>query len=178
LTAVILRAVVVGDADPIDASIDAGCERSVVGPAGIGAVILGLERPTRGEVVLLGTAIGAVPPEQARAVRARCAAILGPPYCVGNLSVRDNVAFSARYHRAMNERTAAARVEEALARFGLADVAGSLIWALPQARRRVVALARGWLAAPDVLVIAGDGDHDAILREATVARGGAVAVLA
>ncbi|ROO83483.1 amino acid/amide ABC transporter ATP-binding protein 1 (HAAT family) [Actinocorallia herbida] len=143
----------------------------VIGPNGAGKttlfdVVTGLRRPDGGQVRVDGadvTGRGAV-----RRARDGMARTFQRPQVFGRLTVLENVLTALEWHggggglaadllalptRRSRERARRARAEEALARCGIADLAGLYAAELPIGRRRLVELARALADDPKILLL-------------------------
>jgi heme ABC exporter ATP-binding subunit CcmA len=134
----------------LSAALPAASAVLVAGPNGAGKstllrILAGLCRPSRGKVAVLGIdPFGA----QRNALRSRVG-YLGPEAGVyADLSVRENLRFTARLHG-----VAEARIEACLAEHGLEDVAEQRVSALSFGYRRRAGLARALLCNPEVLLL-------------------------
>jgi tungstate transport system ATP-binding protein len=156
---------------------------AVVGPSGAGKSTLlrllnFLEAPSAGTLAFDGQLIPADPPVSL--IRQVTTVFQRPVLLAG--SVRQNVAFGLR----LRGQAAAARVDEALARVGLAEMAGLAASKLSGGEIQRVALARALVVQPRVLLLDEPtanldpynvGLIEAIVREQNAARGTTVVVV-
>jgi ABC-2 type transport system ATP-binding protein len=130
----------------IDFGIDAGRVTGVIGAAGAGKTtlldcILGAQRPSSGELTVLGRPAGA-PDLRGRVVR------LTPASLYGDLTVAENLRYFGRV------LGAPARLrDEVTDRLGLGPVRGDLVDRVSVVARRTVAVATALLGAPELLLL-------------------------
>jgi ABC-2 type transport system ATP-binding protein len=140
--------------DHIDLDVPTGAVYGFLGPNGSGKtttirMLLGLIRPTAGEVKLLDRA---VPSEAADALRRVGSLVEGPafhPY----LSGRANLARLDSADRFSDPRTAGARIDAALDRVGLLAAAGKRYRAYSLGMRQRLAIASSLLMPRELLVL-------------------------
>jgi putative ABC transport system ATP-binding protein len=133
----------------------AGTFTAVMGPSGSGKSTLlqlaaGLDRPTRGRVVVGGTALDGLDPTALTRFRRRSMAFVFQAYnLLDALTAYENVALPVRLAGRAVER---ARVLDALARVGLTEQAGRRPPELSGGQQQRVAIARALAASPRLLV--------------------------
>ncbi|WP_311931605.1 ABC transporter ATP-binding protein [Microbispora sp. H11081] len=165
--------------DGLDLDVPEGDHLAVVGPSGIGkstlaALVAGLLSPDQGEVL-----VGGVP---AARVHPAARALIPQEAYVFSGTLAENLTYLA-------PRTPAERVDEAVATFGLTELArrtagGPLDPAeLSAGERQLVALARTYLSPARLVVLDESTCHldpaaEARAEEAFAARGGTVIVVA
>lgn len=125
----------------------------LLGPNGSGKsttfrVLTGLLVPDRGEVWLGGARVA----PGGRPLRRRMGVVFQAPSLDARLTVRENLAMSAALY-GVHGRDARARVDEHLARAGLADRAGDRVLELSGGMKRRIELCRALLHEPDLLVM-------------------------
>jgi len=142
----------------IDVVLQPGTTTAVVGPSGSGkssllALIAGLHRPTRGQVLLDGVDVAGLDPEQRRAATS---VVFQHPYLFDG-SVRDNALAGAPDADEQHWRQVAelARVDELLSRLpdGEATRVGEAGGALSGGERQRVSIARALLKPAPVLLV-------------------------
>ena len=131
----------------LDLTVDKGEILAIVGGSGCGKSTLlrllsGLDLPTQGSVVLDGTAVAGPRPE--------IGLVFQEPRLMPWLTIDSNVAFGIRHLPAAEQRS---RVGEALARVGLAALAGHWPRELSGGQAQRVALARALVGRPQVLLL-------------------------
>jgi putative ABC transport system ATP-binding protein len=138
----------------VDFSVVPGERVAVVGPSGCGkssliAVAAGLERPTRGDVRLLGEDLGALSEDRrARLRRGRVSLVFQAFHLLPNMTAEENV--SAPLEIA-GERRAGAIARDWLGRVGLMARARHYPHQLSGGEQQRVALARALAANPALL---------------------------
>jgi ABC-type branched-subunit amino acid transport system ATPase component len=139
--------------------IDDGDIVAVVGPNGAGKstllkVIVGLERPTDGSVLLAGDRIDGLTAHQIR--RKGIAMAMQRPLPFGSMTVLENALLGAMFgvaHGVRSERDARRRATEALAFVGLADRAGRPVSSLNLHQLRFLEMAKALAAEPRLLLL-------------------------
>jgi ABC-type branched-subunit amino acid transport system ATPase component len=139
--------------------IDDGDVVAVVGPNGAGKstllkVIVGLERPTDGSVLLAGDRIDGLTAHQIR--RKGIAMAMQRPLPFGSMTVLENALLGAMFgvaHGVRSERDARRRATEALAFVGLADRAGRPVSSLNLHQLRFLEMAKALAAEPRLLLL-------------------------
>jgi ABC-type branched-subunit amino acid transport system ATPase component len=139
--------------------IDDGDIVAVVGPNGAGKstllkVIVGLERPTDGRVLLAGDRIDGLTAHQIR--RKGIAMAMQRPLPFGSMTVLENALLGAMFgvaHGVRSERDARRRATEALAFVGLDDRAGRPVSSLNLHQLRFLEMAKALAAEPRLLLL-------------------------
>ena len=139
--------------------IDDGDIVAVVGPNGAGKstllkVIVGLERPTDGSVLLAGDRIDGLTAHQIR--RKGIAMAMQRPLPFGSMTVLENALLGAMFgvaHGVRSERDARRRATEALAFVGLDDRAGRPVSSLNLHQLRFLEMAKALAAEPRLLLL-------------------------
>jgi ABC-type lipoprotein export system ATPase subunit len=141
----------------LGASFGRGRLIAVTGPSGSGKTTLlhllaGLERPTGGEVVVLGTSLSTLDRAALAAFRREHVALVGQePGLVPFLSARENVELGLTLRR-VGASEALRRALGALERVGLGERSGQRVSRLSAGERERVAIARALAASPDLLL--------------------------
>jgi len=127
--------------------VDGGVVTGLLGPSGSGKstlmrAIVGVQVVVAGNVNVLGLPAGTP------ALRSRVGYVTQSPSVYGDLSVRENLTYFARVLG-----VARIRVDEVIARVGLADMAAHLVGRLSGGQKARVSLATALLGEPEVLVL-------------------------
>ena len=139
--------------------IDDGDIVAVVGPNGAGKstllkLIVGLERPTAGSVLLAGERIDGLTAHQVR--RKGIALAMQRPLPFGSMTVLENALLGAMFgveHGVLSEREARRRATEALAFVGLDERAGQPVSSLNLHQQRFLEMAKALAGQPKVLLL-------------------------
>jgi ABC-type branched-subunit amino acid transport system ATPase component len=139
--------------------IDDGDIVAVVGPNGAGKstllkLIVGLERPTAGTVLLGGDRIDGLTAHQIR--RKGIALAMQRPLPFGSMTVLENAVVGAMFgvgHGVLSEREARRRATEALAVVGLEERAGRPVSSLNLHQQRFLEMAKALAGEPKVLLL-------------------------
>jgi ABC-2 type transport system ATP-binding protein len=136
--------------DGVDLLVPAGVAFGFLGPNGAGKTtmirtLLGLTRPSSGEVLLLGLP----QPAKRREALARVGAIVEEPKFHPHLTGRENLKIVA----AARDRAAEARIPEALQRVGLANRGSDRVKTYSLGMRQRLGIARCLLADPALLIL-------------------------
>jgi putative ABC transport system ATP-binding protein len=143
--------------DDVDLALGHGEFLAVTGPSGCGKSTLlnllgGLDRPTAGEVRLLGERVDAAgEARRARLRRSEIGFVFQFFNLIGNLTVADNVELPALL-AGVPAREARRRAAELLARLDLAEAARRVPGALSGGQQQRVAIARALVNRPSVLL--------------------------
>ena len=143
--------------EAIDLDVTHGAITAVMGPSGGGKSTLlnlvgGLDRPTRGEILVDGVRIDRLTEANAaRFRRTRVGFVFQFFHLLDDLSVRDNVAVAAQLAGASG-RSARRAVDDLLAQLGLEAKARDFPSTLSGGERQRVALARAIVNRPAVLL--------------------------
>jgi branched-chain amino acid transport system ATP-binding protein len=137
---------------------EAGQVTGLIGPNGAGKtttfnVITGLEKPTRGRVLVGGRDVSSLPPY--RRARLGMARTFQRLEVFGSLSARDNVLAAAEFRRSWSGDRSDPRhvTREILERVGLDAVADRRVESLPTGLARLVELGRALATRPRLLLL-------------------------
>jgi ABC-2 type transport system ATP-binding protein len=138
----------------IDLAVPRGSVYGFLGPNGSGKtttirMLLGLIQPTSGSQQLLGVSM----PAGANAVLPRVGSLVEGPAFYPQLSGWDNLARLDAADRTASARTAAARIEAALDRVGLAVAAGKRYRAYSLGMKQRLAIAAGLLQPRELMIL-------------------------
>jgi ABC-2 type transport system ATP-binding protein len=136
--------------DGVDLHVPAGVAFGFLGPNGAGKTtmirtLLGLTKPTSGEISLLGLP----QPSKRREALARVGAIVEEPRFHPHLTGRENLKIVA----AARDRAADARIPESLQRVGLAQRADDRVKTYSLGMRQRLGIARCLIADPALLIL-------------------------
>jgi phospholipid/cholesterol/gamma-HCH transport system ATP-binding protein len=142
-------------------SVNMRVERSevavIIGGSGAGKttllrVLIGLERPTSGRVVVAGVDIAALSERQLNAARRKFGMVFQYSALLDSMNVLDNVAFPLREHTKLKEREIKERVLDKLKAVGLEGTSERFPSQLSGGMRKRVGLARALMLEPEVLM--------------------------
>jgi len=142
---------------PIDLSVAAGELVSIMGPSGSGKTTLlsligGLDRPTRGEVLVNDHDVGAMRPGEVAVLRRRTVGyVFQDLNLLPSLTARENVSLPMELDGVAMDRARQA-AEEALASVGLAHLAGRFPDDLSGGEQQRVAIARALVGGRQILL--------------------------
>jgi phospholipid/cholesterol/gamma-HCH transport system ATP-binding protein len=142
-------------------SVNMRVERSevavIIGGSGAGKttllrVLIGLERPTSGRVVVAGIDIAALSERELNRARRKFGMVFQYSALLDSMNVLDNVAFPLREHSKLKEREIKAKVLEKLKVLGLEGTDQRFPSQLSGGMRKRVGLARALMLEPEVLM--------------------------
>jgi phospholipid/cholesterol/gamma-HCH transport system ATP-binding protein len=141
----------------IDLAIRAGEAFTILGGSGSGKSVclkhmIGLLRPDRGRVRVLGTDITDLPEHELTDVRTAVSMIFQSAALFDSLSVYENVAYPLREHMSWSEEQIKQRVAESLEAVGLPGVERKMPSELSGGMRKRVGVARGVALQPRVIL--------------------------
>jgi len=141
--------------------VDMRVERSevavIIGGSGAGKttllrVLIGLERPTSGRVVVAGVDLAQLSERQLNAARRKFGMVFQYSALLDSMNVLDNVAFPLREHSKLSERDIKEKVLDKLKVLGLDGTAQRFPSQLSGGMRKRVGLARALMLEPEVLM--------------------------
>jgi phospholipid/cholesterol/gamma-HCH transport system ATP-binding protein len=143
--------------DGLDLAVPAGQITVVLGPSGTGKSVLlkhviGLLRPDRGEVIVLGQSVSSIPRDEIWGLRRRVGILFQDGALFGSMNVFDNVAFPLRQHTDMTEAEIEAIVMLRLEEVGLASAWALMPGQLSGGMRKRVGFARALVLDPDIVM--------------------------
>ncbi len=129
----------------------------IIGGSGAGKttllrVLIGLERPTSGRVVVAGVDLAALSERQLNQARRKFGMVFQYSALLDSMNVLDNVAFPLREHTKLNERDVRDKVLDKLKVLGLEGTAQRFPSQLSGGMRKRVGLARALMLEPEVLM--------------------------
>jgi phospholipid/cholesterol/gamma-HCH transport system ATP-binding protein len=141
----------------VDLAIREGETFTILGGSGSGKSVclkhmIGLLRPDRGRVRVLGTDITDLPEYALTKIRTAVSMIFQSAALFDALSVFENVAYPLREHMRWSEERIAQRVAESLAAVGLPGVENKMPSELSGGMRKRVGVARGIALEPRVIL--------------------------
>jgi phospholipid/cholesterol/gamma-HCH transport system ATP-binding protein len=131
--------------------------RILLGPAGVGKSVLlklinGLLKPDKGNVMLFGDEISAMPEEELFPLRARTGMVFQEGALFDSLSVRDNVGYQLIEEKKLTDEEIDAKVRESLRFVDLEETFSLFPASLSGGMRRRVAIARALINQPELLL--------------------------
>jgi ABC-type transporter Mla maintaining outer membrane lipid asymmetry ATPase subunit MlaF len=141
----------------------------------LGRLVLGLERPEKGRVLVLGEDLGAMPRGQALAFRRRLGYLPAGDGLLQNLSLYDNIALPLRFGSDRSEADLQGRIRVILAMLRLQAVAHLRPARVNEEDRRRAAMARALAFDPDLVILEQPFDgltHRSAAELLEIARGG------
>jgi phospholipid/cholesterol/gamma-HCH transport system ATP-binding protein len=141
----------------LDLDVPSGTIAVILGPSGTGKSVLlkhviGLLRPDRGEVSVLGEPVSSMPRSRLWALRRRVGIMFQDGALFGSMTVYDNVAFPLRQHTDMAESEIAVIVEQHLEEVGLAGASALMPSELSGGMRKRVGFARALVLDPEIVL--------------------------
>lgn len=141
----------------VDLVIPRGKITVILGPSGAGKSVLlkhliGLIRPDRGKIIVDGSDITRMDPQELLELRKRFGMLFQEGALFDSLSVFENVAFPLREHTRLGEEEIRFRVEEKLRQVGLLEAADKYPSELSGGMKKRAALARALALNPDIVL--------------------------
>jgi phospholipid/cholesterol/gamma-HCH transport system ATP-binding protein len=143
--------------DGIDLTIDRGETCVLIGGSGSGKttlarMVIGLTRPTRGQILIDGEDLAAMSDRTLTTMRRRFAMVFQSHALLDSLTVFDNVAFPLREELHLEESEIEGRVLAALDELEIADAAAKVPSELSGGMAKRVGIARAVVTEPEILV--------------------------
>jgi ABC-type multidrug transport system ATPase subunit len=140
--------------DGVDLRVDEGDRYGLLGPNGSGKttlvrMLLGLVFPTSGEIEIMGQPI----PRRAARVLPEVGSLIEEPAAYGHLSGRRNLALMDAAGPARPDHSRRRRIDQALARVGLAGIDARPVRAYSLGMRQRLGVAAALLRAPRLLIL-------------------------
>jgi phospholipid/cholesterol/gamma-HCH transport system ATP-binding protein len=129
----------------------------IIGGSGAGKttllkILIGLDKPTSGEVLISGTDIVPLGDRKMNEVRRKMAMVFQYSALLDSMNVLENVAFPLREHTRLSEKEIRARVKEKLGILGLQNIEHRTPSELSGGMRKRVGLARALMLEPEVIM--------------------------
>jgi len=131
---------------------------ALVGPIGSGKTTMlnmfaGLERPTSGNIIVMGQDITQMEPDAMAAFRARTMGLVPQVQTlIPELTVQENVELPLHFAKVDNE-TRERKVDQVLERIGVRGEAGRVVSTLSVGERQMVSFARALVNDPPILLL-------------------------
>jgi len=141
----------------VNMSIGRGHIAVIIGGSGAGKttllrILIGLERPTSGSVLVSGQDIAKLSDRELNKVRRKFGMVFQYSALLDSMNVMDNVAFPMREHTKLSEKEIRAQVTEKLNSLGLENVEKRFPSQLSGGMRKRVALARALMLEPEIIM--------------------------
>lgn len=141
----------------LDFCVHRGETVAIIGGSGSGKstlarILMGLEKPTSGELLVDGVSLSTLDRRELADVHARFAMVFQHHALLDSLDVFDNVAFQLRDEHELNEAEISRRVTEVLRSLEIQDAAKKLPAELSGGMAKRVGIARAMVAGPEILI--------------------------
>lgn len=141
----------------VNMSIGRGHIAVIIGGSGAGKttllrILIGLDRPTSGSVLISGKDIATMKGRELDDMRKKFGMVFQYSALLDSMNVMDNVAFPMREHTKLRDKAIRAQVTAKLNSLGLHDVELRLPSQLSGGMRKRVALARALMLEPEIIV--------------------------
>jgi phospholipid/cholesterol/gamma-HCH transport system ATP-binding protein len=149
------------DGHPVHKDVNFTVEKGecvgLVGGSGIGKSVvlrslIGLEKPTSGEIWIEGEEISKLKERDLIAIRRKVAYVFQNGALFDSMSVYDNLAYPLREHTSLSEKEIGKRIRAQLDEFGLLEAEGKLPAELSGGMQKRVGLARAMMIGPKVIL--------------------------
>ena len=141
----------------VDLTIGRGETKIILGPSGVGKstilkAVLGLLKPKRGEIHILGRELSKLSERELVKVRLRMAIVFQQGALFDSMTVGENVSYRLREHQILPETGIQTRVTDVLRFVGLEGAAKLKPAQLSGGMKKRVAIARALAPAPDIFL--------------------------
>jgi len=141
----------------VNMSIGRGHIAVIIGGSGAGKttllrILIGLERPSSGSVLVSGQDIAKLSDRELNKIRRKFGMVFQYSALLDSMNVMDNVAFPMREHTKLSEKEIRAQVTEKLNSLGLEKIEKRFPSQLSGGMRKRVALARALMLEPEIIM--------------------------
>ncbi len=141
----------------VNMSIGRGHIAVIIGGSGAGKttllrILIGLERPSSGSVIVSGQDIANLNDRELNKMRRKFGMVFQYSALLDSMNVMDNVAFPMREHTKLAEKEIKQKVTEKLSSLGLEKIEERMPSQLSGGMRKRVALARALMLEPEVIM--------------------------
>ncbi|MEP7048966.1 MAG: ABC transporter ATP-binding protein [Pseudomonadota bacterium] len=141
----------------VNMSIGRGHIAVIIGGSGAGKttllrILIGLERPTSGSVIVSGQDIAQLNDRELNQMRRKFGMVFQYSALLDSMNVMDNVAFPMREHTKLSDKEIRSQVTEKLHTLGLENVEKRFPSQLSGGMRKRVALARALMLEPEIIM--------------------------
>jgi phospholipid/cholesterol/gamma-HCH transport system ATP-binding protein len=143
--------------DGIDLEVAQGETLAILGRSGTGKSVLlkllvGLQQPDAGSVLVHGEEVAGIAPKAMNALRQKIGFVFQSAALYDSMTVGDNVAFPLKRHGAAGKPDCNAQVQELLASVGMEKELAKMPGELSGGMKKRVGIARALALAPDILL--------------------------